>query len=163
MSVDVPARFRTEFFHDPGAPRATVVVPVAYAVLRDPHGRLLLVRRCDTGDWELPGGRVDPGESVATALRREVAEECGLAVRVRGIAGLYTDPGHVVDDGVTVRQPFAVCLHATAGPGVPRPDHRETGDARWFTPDEIAGLAMQPAVRLRVSDALGEPDVVHLR
>lgn len=163
MSVEVPDRCRSEFFHDPAAPRATVVVPVVHAVLRDPHGRLLLVRRADTGDWELPGGRVDPGESAAAALRREVAEESGLTVRVHGVAGLYTDPGHVVDDGTTVRQPFAVCLHATVESGVLRPDHRETGDARWFNPGEVAGLAMQPAVRLRVSETLGEPDVVHLR
>lgn len=163
MTVDVPARCRTEYFHDPAAPRATVVVPVVYAVVRDPAGRLLLVRRADTGDWELPGGRVDPGESAAVTLEREVAEECAVSVRVDGIAGLYTDPGHVIGQAGTVRQPFAVCLHATVRSGVPRPDHHETSDARWFAPAELAGLAMQPAVRLRVSDVLGEPGVVHLR
>lgn len=163
MTVDLPAGSRTEFFHDPAAPRATVVVPVVHAVVRDRAGRLLLVRRADTGDWELPGGRVEPGESAAAALEREVEEECGLVVRVSGVAGLYTDPGHVIGQAGTVRQPFAVCLHAAVQSGELRPDHRETSDARWFAPDDLAGPAMQPAVRLRVSDALRAPGVVHLR
>jgi 8-oxo-dGTP pyrophosphatase MutT (NUDIX family) len=43
---------------------------------------MLLVRRCDTGDWELPGGHVDPGESAPDAAVRETAEESGVTVEV---------------------------------------------------------------------------------
>ena len=39
------------------------MAPSAFAAVRDITGRILLVRRCDTGDWELPGGHVHPGES----------------------------------------------------------------------------------------------------
>jgi 8-oxo-dGTP diphosphatase len=53
------------------------VAPYAFAAVRDITGRMLLVRRCDTGDWELPGGHVDPGESASDAVR-ETAEESGI-------------------------------------------------------------------------------------
>ncbi len=75
---------------------------------------MLLVRRCDTGDWELPGGHVDPGESASDAAVRETAEESGITVEVTGLAGIYTDPGHVIADphAGLLRQPLAVCFHA---------------------------------------------------
>src|SRR5918998_4025786 len=69
---------RVEHYQDPDAPPATVVVPLVYAIVRNGDGDVLLVRRLDTGDWELPGGRVDPGESAVDALVREVEEEAGL-------------------------------------------------------------------------------------
>jgi hypothetical protein len=46
---------REEFFHDQAAPPARLVTPSVFAAIRDPHGRLLLVRRLDNGNWELPG------------------------------------------------------------------------------------------------------------
>ena len=59
---------------------------------------------------ELPGGHVDPGESASAAAVRETAEESGITVEVTGLAGIYTDPGHVIADprAGLVRQPFAV-------------------------------------------------------
>ena len=162
MSLHLTPASRVEHYRDPVAPPATVVVPVVYAVVRDATGRVLLVRRVDTGDWELPGGRVDPGESAVAALVREVAEESGLVVDVRGVAGLYSDPGHVVEQAGVVRQPFAVCFHATARPGLPRPDRCETSDARWWDVADLDTLPMQPAVRLRVCDAVQRPELVHL-
>jgi 8-oxo-dGTP pyrophosphatase MutT (NUDIX family) len=45
------------------------------------HGRVLLLLN-ERGEWDLPGGRPDPGEDHRTALVREVREEAGLAVEV---------------------------------------------------------------------------------
>src|SRR5207237_1201754 len=61
---------RREYDHQPDAPAASCVAPCAFVAVRDITGRLLLVRRCDTGDWELPGGHVDPGESASDAAVR---------------------------------------------------------------------------------------------
>lgn len=162
MSLDLTPPTRVEHYRDPAAPPATVVVPLVYAVVRDATGHVLLVRRVDTGDWELPGGHVDPGESAVAALVREVTEEAGVVVDVRGVSGLYSDPGHVVEQAGVVRQPFAVCFHATARPGAPRPDQHETSDARWWNVADLDGVPMHPAVRVRVYDAVERPDLVHL-
>src|SRR4051794_15928607 len=86
---------REEYYHDPAAPRANSLAPTAFAAVRDDGGRILLVRRVDTGNWELPGGRVEIGESAVVAAQREVAEESGVRVEVVRLAGVYTDPGHV--------------------------------------------------------------------
>jgi 8-oxo-dGTP pyrophosphatase MutT (NUDIX family) len=63
------------------------VAPSAFAAVRDLTGRLLLVRRWDTGDWELPGRHVDPGESASDAAVRETAEESGMTVEITGLSG----------------------------------------------------------------------------
>ena len=132
------------------------MAPCAFAAVRDINGRMLLVRRCDTGDWELPGGNVDPGESASDAAVRETAEESGMTVEVTGLVGIYTDPGHVIADprDGLVRQPFAVCFHARPLCGSPGGDQVETSDARWFPTGDIPALPIRPAMRLRIGHAL---------
>ena len=147
---------RREYDHQPDAPAASCVAPCAFAAVRDITGRMLLVRRCDTGDWELPGGHVDPGESASDAAVRETAEESGITVEVTGLVGIYTDPGHVIADPGSgrVRQPFAVCFHARPLYGSPGGDQVETSDARWFITGDIPALPIHPAMRLRIDHAL---------
>ena len=114
-TVDRPTRRRRVYFHDLSAPAASLVVPSVFVVVRSLHGTLLLVRRCDSGAWELPGGRVDVGEAAVEAAVRETAEEAGVRVEVTGFAGLFTDPGHVVRaSGGEVRQQFALLFRARA-------------------------------------------------
>ena len=62
------------------------------AVIFDRHHRLLLQRRSDGGQWGLPGGSVEIGESVRQAVMREVKEETGLTVVPRRLVGIYSDP-----------------------------------------------------------------------
>lgn len=59
-------------------PRALGVRPAASAVIFDRRSRLLLQQRSDGGQWGLPGGSVEIGESVRDAVTREVHEETGL-------------------------------------------------------------------------------------
>ncbi|WP_435921502.1 NUDIX domain-containing protein [Paenibacillus sp. DYY-L-2] len=56
------------------------ILVTAGAIIRDPEGRILLQRRSDYGDWGLPGGGMEPGETVEATMRREVLEETGLEV-----------------------------------------------------------------------------------
>jgi 8-oxo-dGTP diphosphatase len=73
-------------------------------VVFDPNSRLLLVRRKNPpfrGQYALPGGYVDYGESSEHAAARELAEETGLAAATLSLIGVYSDPhrdprGHVV-------------------------------------------------------------------
>ena len=65
-------------------------VPCVGALVHDDEGRLLVVRRRNepgAGRWSVPGGRVEPGESDLTAVRREVLEETGLHVTVGLLRG----------------------------------------------------------------------------
>ncbi|MEJ2864870.1 NUDIX domain-containing protein [Actinomycetospora flava] len=69
---------------DHAIPRPGDVLCVG-GIVTDPRGRLLLIRRAhdpEAGRWSLPGGKVEPGESVRDATAREVAEETGLDVVV---------------------------------------------------------------------------------
>lgn len=156
-AITAPGRMvRKAYFDDPAAPPPTVVAPFVFVAVRSPSGRVLLVRRRDSGVWELPGGRVDIGESVQAAGVRETAEEAGLLVRITGLVGLYTRPGQIVRgaDGV-VRQQFAVVLRGEqAGPSDPRPDGVETDAAAWVALDALVDLAIEPATRIRIDDAV---------
>jgi ADP-ribose pyrophosphatase YjhB (NUDIX family) len=70
------------------APPARPQLAVSAAIFRD--GKVLLVRRARTpgrGFYSLPGGRVEFGESLHTALHREVREETGLEIEIVGLAG----------------------------------------------------------------------------
>ncbi|HEX3751359.1 MAG TPA: NUDIX domain-containing protein [Streptosporangiaceae bacterium] len=71
-------------------------IPCVGAIVRDDAGRLLLVQRGhdpEAGRWSLPGGRVEPGETDAEALAREMHEETGLIVTAGPLVGAVERPG----------------------------------------------------------------------
>ncbi len=58
-----------------------------------PDGRLVLIRRGDTGEWALPGGTLEWGEQLRTLLPRELEEEAGVKLLETGpLLGVYSDP-----------------------------------------------------------------------
>jgi len=79
----------------------------------DPQ-QLLLMKRSDNGHWGLPGGYVEPGESVELAAAREVEEETGYRVEIGALIGVYSDPARQVieyGDGNRV-QAVNLCFEA---------------------------------------------------
>ncbi len=71
--------------------RRPVVGVAAAAQTRD--GRWLLIRRRDTGQWALPGGTVEWGETLRESIRRELNEEAGVElVEMGGLCGVYSHP-----------------------------------------------------------------------
>src|SRR5688572_6988267 len=69
-----------------------LMLPGVAAIVRDDEGRVLLHRRADDGYWSLPGGAIDPGETPAAAVAREVHEETGLIVRAERVLGVFGWP-----------------------------------------------------------------------
>jgi 8-oxo-dGTP pyrophosphatase MutT (NUDIX family) len=154
-----------EYYRDPSAPRAHDLLPAAFAAVRNATGKILVVRRIDDGNWELPGGRIEVGETARDAVIREVAEESGITIELTALSGVYSDPSHVlVDPDGSIHQQLALCFHAVpADPdsASPRPDGIETDAASWCDPAALAGMAMHPAMRLRLHDAVTTPDHTH--
>ncbi|EHR49259.1 ADP-ribose pyrophosphatase [Saccharomonospora marina XMU15] len=76
-------------------------------IVHDEQGRLLLVRRANEparGRWSLPGGRVEAGETDATAVARELREETGLSVRPGALLGtLFRGPYEIFDYACVVQ------------------------------------------------------------
>lgn len=106
------------------------------AIVHDADGRLLLIRRGrppGEGLWSLPGGRVEPGESDAEAVVRELSEETGLRVEPGSLIGQVERPG---PGGVTydILDYAATVVGGTLGAG------DDASDARWATPAELRDL-----------------------
>jgi 8-oxo-dGTP pyrophosphatase MutT (NUDIX family) len=77
---------------EPDAAHAIALRASVSAVIFDRRGQLLLQQRSDGGQWGLPGGSIEIGESVTDAVVREVREETGLDVTARRVVGVYSDP-----------------------------------------------------------------------
>jgi ADP-ribose pyrophosphatase YjhB (NUDIX family) len=137
---------RIDYHHDPEAPPANSIVPSVNVVVEGDDGRILLICRTDNGNWALPGGAVDLGESV-----RETREETGVDCEITGLTGIYSNPRHVLlyTSNGEVRQEFSIVLTARPTGGEPTPSD-ESSQVRWVRLDETAGYRMDPSMRLRV-------------
>jgi 8-oxo-dGTP diphosphatase len=110
------------------------------AVVHDDRGRLLVVRRGTPpgrGLWSVPGGRVEPGETGAEAVTREVLEETGLRVVPTSVAGTVERPGlggttYVIED-------FVAVLATGTDPGAIRAGD-DADEVGWFSPAELSDL-----------------------
>jgi 8-oxo-dGTP pyrophosphatase MutT (NUDIX family) len=67
-----------------------LILPGAEVLIFDPQGRLLLLRRTDTGDWAIPGGMMEPGETFTQTALREVEEETGLVLGDLKLLNIYS-------------------------------------------------------------------------
>lgn len=96
-------------------------------------GRIVLVRRVDTGEWCLPGGLVDWGETVEAAARRELREETGLELlRVDRLVGVYSAPDR--DPRIHA---VSITLAVAAGGAMEVHDELELSGVRAFGSDAI--------------------------
>jgi 8-oxo-dGTP diphosphatase len=90
------------------------------------------------GLWEFPGGKIEPGETPAAALRRELAEELAVRVRVGPLWGILAH--RYPERNVRLHFHFAWIAR-----GEPRPAAAE--ELRWATPPELAELPFPGADR----------------
>jgi ADP-ribose pyrophosphatase YjhB (NUDIX family) len=154
---------KIDFHHDPDAPEANTIVPAVNAVVISEAGEILLIRRTDNGNWALPGGVLEIGESVSEAAVREVREETGIVCEITGLSGIYTDPEHVIlyTSNGEVRQEFAVVLTARATGGQLTRSN-ESSDVRWVAVDRIGDYEMDESMRLRVGHYAEHSDETYI-
>ena len=146
---------RIDYYDSPEAPRANSLVPAVNVILVNDAGAILLIRRTDNGNWALPGGGIDLGESVAQAAVRETLEESGIECVITGIAGIYSDPKHVIfyTSNGEARQEFSIVLTARLLGGQPTPSS-ESSEVRWVPESKLPGYTMDRSMRIRINDFL---------
>lgn len=69
-----------------------LILPGAAVIAVDPNGDVLLLQRADTGGWGLPGGFMEPGETLEETARREVKEETGLEIDELTLVNVFSGP-----------------------------------------------------------------------
>ena len=104
------------------------------AVIEDGNGRCLLVRRSGSskhyaGQWEWPGGKVDPGEDFAVATCRETKEETNLDIQLTSLAG-------AAEFTVGNFQVIALCMNAEVVSGEVKLSD-EHDEYAWVAWDEL--------------------------
>jgi 8-oxo-dGTP diphosphatase len=113
-------------------------IPCVGAIVRDGAGRLLLIKRGhdpEAGKWSLPGGRIEPGETDAQALVREMREETGLTVLPGPMLGSVERPGpggSIID----IRDYAATVTDGTLAAG------DDAADARWVAVADVPRLPL---------------------
>lgn len=107
--------------------------------------RVLLIRRARPpllGDWSLPGGAVEVGETLVAALQREVLEETGLVVSAGPIVEVL-DRIHTDVDGVVAYHYVLIDYLCTVVGGQLRAGS-DASDAIWAAPDDLAAFGLHP-------------------
>jgi mutator protein MutT len=145
---------RVDYLNNPNAPKANSIAVAVSAFIQNEHGRILMIRRTDNDMYSIPGGQVEPGETLTQAAIREVKEETGIDIHVIELIGLYSDPSHVIayDDG-EVRQEFSICFRAQPINGELRTSS-ESKEVRWIELTQLASLNINPSIHLRIHHGL---------
>lgn len=153
---------RIDYLDDPTAPKANNIVPAVSVVVPDDQGHILLIHRTDNKYWSIPGGGMEPGESVREAARREVKEETGIDCDITGLVGIYSNPRHVAayDDG-EVRQEFSICLVGRLIGGSLRTSN-ESSEVRFVSGVDIPAYEIHPSIRMRISHYLEDRAIPYI-
>ncbi|MGV9770807.1 NUDIX hydrolase [Streptosporangium sp. NPDC003464] len=154
---------RIDFYDDPEAPAPNSLVPSVNVVVTNDAGDILMICRTDNGNWAVPGGAIDLGESLPQAAIRETLEETGITCEITGLVGTYTDPRHVIlyTSNGEARQEFSIVLTGRAVAGEPTPSD-ESREVRWVPRDEVGSLLMDRSMRLRIGHFLTDTTGPHI-
>ena len=109
------------------------IIPCVGAVVTDAEGRLLMIKRGHepaAGLWSIPGGRIEPGETDAEALVREMLEETGLTVEPGRLLGRVQRAG-LGGTVIDIRDYAATVISGTLRAG------DDAADVRWVIAAEM--------------------------
>ncbi|GAA3487901.1 NUDIX domain-containing protein [Streptomyces cremeus] len=145
---------RTEYYHDPKPPKANTLIPACNLLVVNDANEILLQRRRDTGQWALPGGAQDIGETPAACAIRECLEETGIIAEITGFLGVYSNPDHIVayTDG-EIRQQYEVTYIGRPTGGEPTVNDEADG-VRWVAPTDLSALDIHQSMHLQIGSYL---------
>lgn len=128
---------RTEYYNDPRAPKPNSLVPASGILVVNEDGEILMQRRRDTGQWAIPMGKQELGESSGQCAVRETEEETGILAEITGLLGVYSNPHHIVEysDGEIRQQHEVIYIGRPIG-GAPRINDEADG-VRWIAPSDL--------------------------
>lgn len=117
-------------------------IVAAGTLVQNKKNQILLVKTECRG-WELPGGQVEEGEDIISALKREVEEESGASIEIKKMAAIYSsisEPSKVILDFISVCNNDDIKIKAT----------EEILDAKWFLPEEVILNIQSEPMKYRV-------------
>ncbi|GAB2614966.1 NUDIX domain-containing protein [Kribbella endophytica] len=154
---------RIDYYDDPEAPPANSMVPSVNVVIENEAGEVLVIQRSDNGNWAVPGGAIDLGESMTEAAIRETREETGIECEVTGLIGIYTDPKHIIlyTSNGEARQEFSILLKGRALSGRPTPSDEST-KVEWVATAKLDSLKMDRSMKMRIEHYLQRSPTPHL-
>ncbi|WP_433437153.1 NUDIX hydrolase [Nonomuraea sp. CA-141351] len=146
---------RIDYYDDPDAPAPNSLVPSVNVIVTNAADEILMIRRSDNGNWAVPGGAIDLGESIPQAAIREILEESGIECEITGLVGTYSDPRHVIlyTSNGEARQEFSIVLTARAISGELTPSD-ESREVRWMPREQVTALQMDRSMRMRIEHYL---------
>jgi 8-oxo-dGTP diphosphatase len=122
-----------------------LLLPSVMGVIYDRESRVLLVRQMADALWSTPGGVIEPEETPAAAVVREVREETGLDVHIVRLLGVYGGPAFVVEYPNGDRSQYvSVIFECAVNGGIAAADGEETDALTYAGPGEMQDLQCQP-------------------
>lgn len=123
-------------------------------LISNKEGKILLVKSPRRG-WEFPGGQVEVGEDLMTALKREVEEESGIIVDVKQLVGVYSNIKTEVreDTGVFIPTKVMFDFLGEMVSGELRTSE-ESLEVGWFEREMVLDMITQPFLKDRARDML---------
>jgi 8-oxo-dGTP pyrophosphatase MutT (NUDIX family) len=123
------------------------------AIFDESGNKILMTKRADNGEWCLPGGLVEPGESVEETCIREVWEETGLHITITQLIGVYSNPHLLVEypDGNRFQQ-VSLCFAGEVIEGEIVINEESTAYG-FYTFEETQQMKVAANSVLRIGDA----------
>lgn len=143
--------------------QARLRIGASAAIFDETREKLLLTQRTDNGEWCLPGGAMDAGESIAETCIREVWEETGLKVQIVRFIGVYSSPHHIVQYADGNRFQFVSFNFEAEVIGGELGIRDEVTDYGYFSPAEIEAFKLMEHHKIRIEDTLAAQETTFVR